>query len=300
MTDISSSRAKYFLGVIVMLLVGITACTTAKTPQASNMSLSSEPLLGKMIWHDLVTEDIDSAQKFYAGLFGWTFQASSGVRGNKYLIASMGDKFVAGLVPLDSPADDQSYSRWVPYMSVADVDSAVSRGVAVGATVAVAARDVNVGRVAAIVDPQGAVIGLARSSVGDPDDSTTAAAPGRPVWTELLADDPAAAADFYSMMANYDSRTIERRGGEYTVLANSGSDRAGILQNPAKGQYVPVWITAFGVEDPAAAAARAESLGGTIILPVSKDLRDGTTAVVTDPSGAILVLQSWSRNGAES
>ena len=283
-----------------MVLVGMTACTTANTPETNNASLSSEPLLGKMIWHDLVTDDVDSAQRFYAGLFGWTFHASSGARGGEYLIASMGDKYVAGLVPFDPPDDEQNYSRWLPYMSVADVDVAVSRGVAAGATVAATARDVNVGRVAAIVDPQGAVIGLASSSIGDPDDISTAAAPGRPVWTELLADDPAAATDFYRLIANFDARTIERRGGEYTVLASSGSDRAGILQNPAKGEYVPVWITAFGVEDPAAAAAKAESLGGTIILPVSPDLRDGTTAVVTDPSGAILVLQSWSRNGAES
>jgi len=283
-----------------MVLIGITACTTSKKPDANALSLSSEPLLGKVIWHDLITEDIDSAQQFYAGLFGWEFHNSSGTRRKNYLIASMGDKFVAGLVSFDAPADEENYSRWLPYISVADVDASVSRGVAAGATVAATARDLDFGRVAAIIDPQGAVIGLARSSIGDPDDITTAAAPGRPVWTELLANDPAAAAEFYGMMTNYDARTIERRGGEYTVLASSGQDRAGILQNPAEGEYTPVWITAFGVDDPAAAAAKAESLGGTIILPVSPELRDGTTAVVTDPSGAILVLQSWSRNGADS
>lgn len=300
MTDIFRHRAKWILAALAMVLVGISACTTTKKPDANELSLSSEPLLGKFIWHDLITEDIDSAQQFYAGLFGWTFHNSSGARGGDYLIASMGDRFVAGLVSFDSPADDENYSRWLPYISVADVDASVSRGVAAGATVAATARNLNFGRVAAIIDPQGAVIGLARSSIGDPDDITTAAAPGRPVWTELLADDPSAAADFYGLMANYDARTIERRGGEYTVLASSGNDRAGILQNPAEGEYAPVWITAFGVDDPAAAAAKAESLGGTIILPVSPELRDGTTAVVTDPTGAILVLQSWSRNGAES
>jgi predicted enzyme related to lactoylglutathione lyase len=119
------------------------------------------------------------------------------------------------------------------------------------------------------------------------------------VWTELLADDPQAAAAFYGSLAEFDDRTINRRGGEYTVLASGGIDRVGIFQNPAEGEYTPVWITAFGVNDPVAAAAKAESLGGTIILPVSAELRDGTTAVVTDPSGAILVLQSWLRKGAE-
>lgn len=300
MTDIARRGQVYVLATLTLVLAILAACTTTQAPEGVDAHFSSEPLLGKVIWHDLVTEDIAGAQQFYAGLFGWQFHDSSSTRAGEYLVATMGDKIVAGLVPFDAPNDGENYSRWLPYISVADVDASVSRGIAAGATVAVSARNIGLGRVAAIIDPQGAVIGLARSSIGDPDDIATAAAPGRPVWTELLADDPAAAADFYNLMANYDARTIERSGGEYTILASSGNDRAGIFQNPAEGDYIPVWITAFGVDDPAAAAAKAESLGGTILLPVSPELRNGTTAVVTDPTGAILLLQSWSHSGAAS
>jgi predicted enzyme related to lactoylglutathione lyase len=292
-------RPKCILAVFAALLLGVTACTTASRPDLTGMSFSSEPLLGKVIWHDLITEDLDSARNFYGELLGWTFEDSIGGRGEEYVIARNGDVIVAGLVLADTPNDNQNYSRWLPYISVDDVDAALSRSIAGGASVVAAARNVGFGRVAAIIDPQGAVVGLARSAIGDPDDVTTAAAPGRAVWTELLANDPQAAAAFYGSLAAYDARTITRRGGEYTVLASDGVDRAGIFQNPSEGEYTPVWITAFGVSDPAAAAAKAESLGGTIILPVSANLRDGTTAVVTDPSGAILVLQSWSRKGAE-
>jgi predicted enzyme related to lactoylglutathione lyase len=52
-----------------------------------------------------------------------------------------------------------------------------------------------------------------------------------------------------------------------------------------------VWLTYFGVDDPAAAAARAQALGGKVLLPASPQLREGSMAVVTDPSGAVLVLQ---------
>lgn len=285
---------------LVALLVGMTACTTASRPDLTGMSFSSEPLPGKVIWHDLLTEDIDSARAFYGELLGWSFEDVSGRRGDgEYSVARLGDVIVAGLLAVEAPTDGENYSRWLPYMSVGDVDAAVSRSIAGGASVVASARDVSLGRVAAIIDPQGAVIGLAASSIGDPDDVTTAAAPGRVVWTELLADDPQAAAEFYTSLAALDARTISRRGGEYTVLANAGVDRAGIFQNPAEGDYTPVWITAFGVSDPAAAAAKAVSLGGTIILPVSDELRNGTTALITDPAGAILVLQSWSHKGAE-
>ena len=287
------------LAALIVLLVSASACNSANTPDNAGMTFASDPLLGKVVWHDLVTEDIDSARQFYGGLFGWTFESSTGARGENYIIASMDDVYVAGLLAINID-DAENYSRWLPYLSVADVDASVSRSIASGGSVAATARNVDFGRVAAVVDPEGAVIGLARSSVGDPDDATTAAAPGRPVWTELLANDPEAAATFYNSIAGYSARTIARRGGEYTVLASGGVDRVGIFQNPAEEEYAPVWITAFGVRDPAAAAAKAESLGGTIILEVSPDLRDGTTAVVADPSGAILVLQSWSRDGAES
>jgi hypothetical protein len=47
------------------------------------------------------------------------------------------------------------------------------------------------------------------------------------------------------------------------------------------------------VADPAAAAARAESLGGRILLAPSPEVREGTIAIVADPSGAILALQKW-------
>jgi predicted enzyme related to lactoylglutathione lyase len=299
MTYSPSTKIQRIFVMFAVLLMGATACTTASRPDLTGMSFSSEPLLGKVIWHDLITEDLDSARNFYGELLGWSFENFSGGRDKEYVVARKGDVIVAGLLKIQASTDGENYSRWLPYMSVDDVDAALSRSIAGGASVAVTARNVSLGRVAAIIDPQGAVIGLARTTIGDPDDLTTAAAPGRPVWTELLADDPQAAAAFYGSLANYDARTITRRGGEYTVLASGGVDRVGIFQNPAEGEYTPVWITAFGVNDPVAAAAKAVSLGGTIILPVSAELRDGTTAVVTDPSGAILVLQSWSRAGAE-
>ena len=260
------------------------------------MSFASEPLTGKVIWHDLMTEDLDSARRFYSGVLGWTFDTTQGPGGQEYAVASSGNVYVAGMLEIEGTTDGTKYSRWLPYVSVADVDTSVSNAVAAGASVAVSARDVNLGRVAALIDPEGAVIGLARSNFGDPDDSTTAPAAGRPVWSELLSNNPSAAADFYQELGDYDVNTIERRGGEYTLLVNDGANRAGILKNPGENQD-PVWLTYFGVDDPAAAAATAESLGGNIILPVSPELRDGTMAVVTDPSGAILVLQNWKRLG---
>jgi len=284
-------KIRHFLA-FVLLATGLVACTTASRPELSGMSFAAEPLTGKVVWYDLITEDLDSARDFYQGLFGWTFEDSKGPRGQDYAVARSGNVYVAGMLEIPAATDGAKLSRWLPYVSVADVDEAVARGVDAGASVAVSARDVNLGRVAALVDPEGAVIGLARSAFGDPDETTTAPAAGRPVWTELLTDDAAAAATFYAELGGYDVNTVDRRGGQYTLLASDGKNRAGILKKPSE-KVEPVWLTYFGVDDPAAAAVLAESLGGKIILPASQELRDGTMAIVTDPSGAVLVLQNW-------
>jgi predicted enzyme related to lactoylglutathione lyase len=47
------------------------------------------------------------------------------------------------------------------------------------------------------------------------------------------------------------------------------------------------------VADPAALAARAASLGGTVLLAPDPDVRKGSLAVVADPSGAIVALQKY-------
>ncbi len=284
-------RNKYCLAAM-LLAMGLTACTTASRADRSGMSFASTPQLGKIVWRDLITEDLGGAKRFYQGLFGWTFENSKGPGGQEYAVARSGNIYVAGMVEVAAATDGSKLSRWLPYVSVADVDEAVAIGIATGAQVAVSAREVSFGRVAALVDPEGAVIGLARSSVGDPDDRTTAPVAGRPVWTELLTDNPAAAADFYRALGGYEVSTFDRRRGQYTILASDGKFRAGILEKPAE-EIKPVWLTYFGVDDPEAAAVLAESLGGKIILPASPELRDGNMAVVTDPSGAVLVLQNW-------
>jgi uncharacterized protein len=273
-----------------LLLALSTGCVSTPGIDTSAMSFSHEPLVGKVVWNDLVTQDLEAARRFYGELFGWTFEQSTAPGGQPYLLARSGRIFVAGMVAVNSPSRQVVLSRWLPYMSVGDVDASLARATAGGATVLVGARDVSLGRVAVIEDKEGAVLGLARSRIGDPDDTTTAAAPGRVVWTELLANEPASASQFYQAVLGVTAHTIERHGGPYTLLAEGASDRAGILQNPSD-DAAPVWLTYFGVEDPVSAAARVEALGGKVILPPSPQLRDGTMAVVTDPTGALFALQ---------
>jgi hypothetical protein len=281
-------RAALVVPFAVLGLVISSGSAPAAKVDTSRMSFSPTPLVGKVIWNDLITDDLDAARDFYGALFGWTFEHSSG-KGKRYVLARSGNVYVAGIVEVRAEKGATKMSRWLPYVSVADVDGSLAKASVAGARIAVAAQNVNFGRVAAIVDPQGAVIGLARSSIGDPDDATTAPGLGRVVWTELIANDPAAAARFYAEVVGYEASTIPRRGGQYTMLAHGGSNRTGLLKNPTDA--APVWLTYFGVDDAVAAEGRVEALGGAVVVRASPQLREGTMALVTDPTGALLVLQ---------
>ncbi len=283
---------KIIIALAAALVLG--SCAASRPPDLGDMGFSPEPLLGKAVWHDLISEDLGAAQRFYGGLFGWTFHSSMAPDGREYVLAKNGNIYVAGLLEAPPRADGKPMSRWLPYVSVTNVDSAAERAVSAGGRILVSPRKVGFGRVAAIADEEGAIIGLARSSLGDPDDVTTAGRVGNIVWNELLAADAREAARFYERVFGYSAREVERRGGSYILLNASGSGRAGIMANPVP-EWEPVWLTYFGVADPAAAAERAEVLGGRIVAPPSMELREGTIAVVTDPSGAILVLQQWPR-----
>src|SRR5215469_6915062 len=146
-----------------LLLAVPTGCVSTPGTDTSAMFFSQEPLVGKVVWNDLVTQDLEVARRFYGELFGWTFEQSTAPGGQPYLLARSGRIFVAGMVAVNSPSKDVVLSRWLPYVSVRDVDTSVAKATAGSATVLVAARDVSLGRVAVIEDSEKAVIGLARS-----------------------------------------------------------------------------------------------------------------------------------------
>jgi uncharacterized protein len=151
-------------GAVALSLAVVAGCTSPGRLDTSGMSFASEPLVGKVVWNDLITEDIEAARRFYGELFDWTFEDSVAPGRQGYAVARSGKVYVAGLVPVAPRSDGTKLSRWLPYISVDDVDSAVARATAAGAQVAVGARDLGFGRVAAIIDPSGAIFVLQKLS----------------------------------------------------------------------------------------------------------------------------------------
>jgi predicted enzyme related to lactoylglutathione lyase len=285
------SRRAWCAAALGSALAVTTGCTSVPSvPPFKGMELSATPLLGKFVWRDLVTESPDAVKPFYAALFGWEFVESRAL-GAPYTLVKSGDQFIAGISKARRPQPEQPVSQWLSFMSVADVDRAAEQTRAAGGSIVAGPLDLpNVGRGAVVLDPDGAPLGLLRSRAGDPVDAQ-APALHRFMWTEHLSRDPRASAAFYEALVGFELRRVELAGGPYWVLVK-GRERAGLLRNPIAVDR-PVWLAYVRVEDPAASAARAAQLGGKVLLAPRGDVRNGTMALIADPSGAMLALQKW-------
>ena len=270
---------------------GCPGCSQLPTASPfKGTELSSTPLLGKFVWRDLVTENPDAVKPFYAALFGWQFEEGRAL-GAPYTLIKSGGQYIAGISKTRRPQPDQPVSQWLSFMSVADVDRAVEKTRAAGGSLVAGPLDLpNIGRGAVVLDPDGAPLGLLRSSIGDPADAAEPAV-NRFLWTEHLSRDPQASADFYAALVGFEVRKIDSGGKHYWVLVK-GRERAGLLRNPIAVDR-PIWLASIRVADPAASAARAAQLGGRVLLAPRADLRNGTLALIADPTGAVLALQKW-------
>ncbi|MFF0216600.1 VOC family protein [Streptomyces vinaceus] len=121
---------------------------------------------GSLVWAELHVPDPAAALTFYNGVFGWRSQDME-TPGMTYRVLSLKDgdqqqTSFGGVAPMgDGAGGGVEKPRWVPYFNVADVDATVSAAGGNGGSVLMPAADVpDVGRIAWVADPSGAVFAL--------------------------------------------------------------------------------------------------------------------------------------------
>jgi predicted enzyme related to lactoylglutathione lyase len=181
----------------VLALAALTACSS-KLPVVPPVSPTATGThhVGKFVWYDLITHDVDAAERFYGALLGWEFHDADGDR--RYITILHQGRAIGGMAQVKREAEEANVTQWVSWLSVADVDDATAAAAAAGATVLREPRDIpERGRFALVSDPQGAIVALLRSGTGDPPDADDVAA-NEWLWTELWTHDVADAFAFYS------------------------------------------------------------------------------------------------------
>jgi predicted enzyme related to lactoylglutathione lyase len=283
-------QMKHFwvVGALAVLLSG---CAGRTSLPAISSADASDRLVGKFVWRDLLTENSESAESFYGELFGWTFRETG--ESNYTLILHRG-RPIGGMFSVGDDTPDINESQWVSLLSVSDIEDAVNQIRNDKGQVHVAPVDVSPrGTVAVVSDSQGALLAFVKTNGGDPPDRD--AAFGDWLWTELWTYEVDRALAFYGQLADYTHETAGEKG-DYTILEANGAPRAGILELSNK-KIRPHWVPYVRVENAQAIADRVDALGGAVVMAPRDDIRNGTVAVIADPSGAVMAVQEWTPKG---
>ena len=281
-----------YAGILITASIFLSGCANysklsgagsemAQTPVTENPSGETFP--GKFIWHDLVTPDVLSAGKFYEQLFGWQIDYQE-----QYAVVRNGNKLIAGILQVE-PADGRERDAvWIPSVSVADIDAAAELVIANGGMILKGPADMEKrGRAVLISDPQRSELVLLNAKGGDPADSK--AAIGDWLWDEIWTDDPEITEAFYATVVGYDEIAS---GDAYDVFMYQGKWRAGMRHLKDKRDHM-LWVPVVRVADPGATARRVEELGGVVWVTPDEAPIKGNTALIGDPTGALLLIQRW-------
>ena len=238
---------------------------------------------GTPCWVDLMTTDVDAANTFYGELFGWQLTVGSPETGG-YTMAAIGGRAVAGIGPM--PPGQEHPPVWTTYIATSDASATADKASAAGGVVLAPPFDVmDVGRMAVLQDPTGAIFGLwqAKAHFG----VELANVANALNWNELMTRDYAAAKDFYAAVFGYTYTEIGDGGFSYSTIEVDGTTVGGIGGMPAEvPAAVPAhWRVYFSVDDADAAVATVNRLGGSVLRPAA-DMPYGRFADVADPQGA--------------
>jgi uncharacterized protein len=262
---------------------------------------------GVPCWIDVEHADVEAAQAFYGGLFGWAFGDATSSSPAPYLVAHLDGQAVAGL----SGGAGDSPRGWSTYVAVDDAQQVLSAITAAGGRVrrGPVAMGGN-GRYAVCEDPDGVSFRLWEA--GGRPGAQLVNAPGAWNFSDLHAADGAEAPSFYAGVFGWEiddvgfGRMIRRPGyGDHLaatidpgiherqayISAPPGFADAVGWMVPAQPDEPPHWHVTFTVVDRDDTAAAAERLGGVVLRGGDTDwTRD---ALIRDPQGAVFTASQF-------
>ncbi len=119
---------------------------------------------GSMVWQELATRDLPSAEAFYCEVFGFASDAIETRGGAAYRVLKVSDVPVGGLLQMTDTWPDGLPSQWMTYFLADDAAEVAERAAERGGSAIVAPFDSGYGTVAVIQDPQGATFAVIQSA----------------------------------------------------------------------------------------------------------------------------------------
>jgi predicted enzyme related to lactoylglutathione lyase len=246
---------------------------------------------GSFCWIELATSDQNAAKSFYSSLFGWVVTDNPMGPDDFYTIFKIDGRDAAAGYTLRKEQRAQGVSpHWMVYVAVDSADQAAAKAAKAGGTVLAPAFDVvDVGRMAVVQDPTGAVLAVwqAKSHSG----TGIGHVNGTLCWADLSTPDPARAGKFYSDLFGWKLEKGDKDPSGYLHIKNGEHFIGGIPAAVHRPPNAPAhWMIYFQVGDVAAATAKATKLGAKILMPPQDMEGVGTWSIIGDPQGAVFAI----------
>ena len=257
--------------------------------------MSNAEVLGRFVWHELLTTDTAAAAAFYPKVLPWR-TAPSSMPG--YTIWMAGQTQIGGLMALPAEAG-ATPPHWLVYVGTPNVDATCSQAQGLGARIVKAPADIpNVGRFAVLTDPQGATFALFTPGAGPPPGAPPAQ--GGFSWHELATTDVAAALRFYGQLFGWTKGPGHDMGamGVYQIFQHGG-DQVGGIVNVQGPSTAPSWLRYVNVAEASRAVAAAKAGGGRLLHGPMEVPGGSWIAMMMDPQGGAFAVQEAPRASSQ-
>lgn len=264
------------------------------TSSAQAPSATTNAVRGRFVWHDLMTNDVEGAKRFYTAIAGWGTQQWAEST-PPYTMWTVGEVPIGGVMALpEEVARSGTPPHWLTYVETPDVDETFARATRLGATTFVPPTDIpTVGRFAVLADPQGAAFAvfspLAQSPAHDGPPSV-----GEFSWHELLTTDLSAGFAFYEELFGWSKTSAMDMGGgaTYQMFGSGETPVGGMYEKQPDMPAPPNWLPYIRVDSADSAAERAKALGATVVREPMEVPGGDRIAIIIDPQGATVAVHS--------
>lgn len=249
---------------------------------------------GLPCWFELSTSDQNGAKDFYGTLFGWTIADSPIGPDAVYTMFQIDGLDVGACCTLQpEQAAHGVPPNWAVYISVDDADATAGKVTRAGGSVVAPPFDVmDLGRMAVLQDPAGAVFSIwqPKANIG----TRLTGVMNTVGWIELTTKDEAGAAKFYSDVFGW--KVTNGKGApvgpdDYGHIEHNGVPIGGIPPGSMRDPNAPPnWMIYVEVADVAAMTEQALSLGASVCVGPMDIGENGRVSVLSDPQGACFAL----------
>ncbi len=260
------------------------------------MSRREDYPAGTPCFVDTLTADVEAAQRFYEGVFGWEFAGPGPMPGDppgEYFIARVEGDDVAGVGTLPGGASAPP-PAWTTHIAVTSADETAAGAAAAGGSVIVEPLDVPpAGRMAVLADPARAVFIVWEA--GQRCGAARVNEPSAWAMSLLTTPDPDGVAAFYGELFGWDAESFGPDIWLFRLPGYVGGEPSqpvprDVVAAMTRGANRPSgWSVDFWVADTGAAAAAAPGLGGAVIAEPFDDA-NFRRAVLAAPDGATFTL----------